>query len=94
MGTSYFYHSPYVFKIGVDEVAGVKPLSDEISVTEFRVFLQKIAMAPSTVYNCALLQSGVFKQKTASLKVKRFDKIYLILIVQIRLFNSLKNYCF
>ena len=34
------------FQIGVDEVAGVKPLSDEISGTLFRVFLQKTAMAP------------------------------------------------
>lgn len=32
------------------------------------------------VYNCALLQSGVFTQKTASLKVKRFDEMHLILI--------------
>jgi hypothetical protein len=83
----------------VDEVAGVKPLSDEISGTVFRVFLQKAAMTPTgspkssknflgkrknsgviefsgkqslkhgneryaacfdEVYNCALLQSGVF----------------------------------
>ena len=87
------------FQIGVDEVAGVKPLSDEISGTVFRVFLQKTAMTPTgspkssknflgkrknseviefsgkqslkhgndryaacsdEVYNCALLQSGVF----------------------------------
>ena len=88
------------FQFGVDKVAGVKPLSDEISGTLFRAFLQKIAMAPHTgspkssknflgkrknsgviefsgkqslkhgneryaacsdvVYNCALLQSGVF----------------------------------
>ena len=97
----------------------MKPLTDEISGTVFRVFLQKIAITPTgspkssknflgkrknsgviefsgkqslkhgneryaacsdEVYNCALLQSGVFTQKTASLKVKRFDEMHLILI--------------